>query len=83
MVTYQFTVEQFQRLLSVVLANDAPDELANLVLLACTRPKNGVISVPVPSLDARALRELVQSRSIGEPALSALADLMARQVDAT
>jgi hypothetical protein len=83
MITYRFTVEQFQRLLGVVLSDSAPDDLTNLVLMACTRPKNGVISVPVPLSDARALQDLVQSRSDRDPLLADIARLMAAQAAST
>lgn len=80
MVTFQLTVEQFQLLLNAVLATDAPDELTNLVLMACTRPHDGVISVPVPSDDAAALATVVRAKAAADPTLQALADLMATQI---
>ncbi len=77
--TLRFTIEQFQRLLDVVLAEETPDYLTNLVLMACTRPKDGIILVPVPPDDAAALRDLVQTRCGADPHLTELARLLTEQ----
>ena len=79
MTTFRFTVEEFQRLLDVVLADDAPDSLTNLILTECTRPRDGVILVPVPPADARALRDLVQTAARRDPRLAGFARLVAEQ----
>ncbi len=79
MTTFRFTVEEFQRLLDVVLADDAPDTLTNLILTECTRPKDGVIFVPLPLESARALRDLVQTAARRDPRLAGFARLVAEQ----
>jgi hypothetical protein len=80
MITFRLTVEQFRVLLEVVLGADAPDHLTNLVLMACSRPRDGVISIPVPPPDAAALRDLVAAKASEEPQLAGVAALMAKQV---
>ena len=42
-----------------MLAPDAPDDLANRVLMACTRPHGGIISVPLAADEAEAVTKLV------------------------
>jgi len=79
MVTFRLTIEQFRLLLQVVLATDAPDDLANLVLMACKRPKNGIIAVPVPEDDARALIRLVREMACVDDRCQELVRLMGRQ----
>ncbi len=79
MTTFRFTVEEFQRLLDVVLAEDAPDSLTNLILMACTRPRDGTTLVPIPAEDARALRDLVETAARRDPHLADLARLVAEQ----
>ncbi len=79
MVTFQLSVEEFRLLLEIVLAEDAPDDLANLVLMACKRPRSGVIEVPVSAEEASVLCALVRSRVASNRARTGLADLMLRQ----
>jgi hypothetical protein len=79
MVTFRLTVPQFQELLGVILAAEAPDHLTNLVLMACSRPHDGIISVPVPPDDARALCALVESAAASEPSRRPLAESLRHQ----
>jgi len=79
LVTFRFTEEQFRLLLGVVLAAESPDELSNTVLMACKRPKDGVIAVPVPPNDADALCELVENTAGQDSRILELARLMTRQ----
>lgn len=78
-VTFRLTIEQFRLLLQVVLAADAPDDLANLVLMACKRPIDGIIAVPVPTDDANALCTLVRRRAGDDRSRTELAELMSSQ----
>jgi hypothetical protein len=59
LVTFRLSVPRFQQLLRVVLAPNAPDDLANHVLMACTRPHGGIISVPLAADEAEAVAKLV------------------------
>jgi len=59
LVTFRLSVPRFQQLLRVVLAPDAPDHLANRVLMACTRPHDGIISIPLNADEATAVADLV------------------------
>ena len=81
MVTFRLTVEQFRLLLQVVLAADAPDDLANLVLMTCKRPKDGVIAVPLPAEDAGELTRLVGESAHLDSRNQELARVIARQRD--
>lgn len=83
MTTLRFTVEQFQWLLDVVLAEETPDYLTNRVLTACTRPKQGIILVPLPPGDAVALSSLVQARSGADPRLDELSRRLSEQLAGT
>lgn len=80
MITFKLTVPQFQQLLDVLLAPEAPDHLSNLVLLASTRPHDGIISVPVPADDARSIHRLVENASQGDPTQRDLAAHLAEQL---
>jgi len=82
MITFKLTVPQFQQLLELLLAPEAPDHLSNLVLLASTRPHDGIISVPVPPDDARAIHHLVEHVAQRDPTPRALAGLLAEQLSA-
>jgi hypothetical protein len=79
MVTFRLTVPQFQQLLTVILRPEAPDHLTNLVLMACTRPHDGIISVPVPADDASAIRDLVMVAAQDDPQHAGLAALIRGQ----
>jgi len=79
MVTFQLTVEQFRALLDVLLAPEAPDDLANLVLMACTRPHEGIISVPLTLQSAEEVCRLVAARSRISPEAAPLAALLQEQ----
>ncbi|MBX6772931.1 MAG: hypothetical protein IRY83_14465 [Chloroflexi bacterium] len=79
MVTFQLTVEQFRALLDVLLAPEAPDDLANLVLTACTRPHEGIISVPLSPQSADEVCRLVAARSRISPEVAPLAALLQEQ----
>ncbi len=81
MVTFRLTVEQFRRLLDVILADDTPDHLTNLVLMACTRPRDGIISVPVPLTDARAICALVDATPNRDDQIGEVAALLQRQLE--
>ncbi len=83
MVTFQLTVEQFQRLLSVILADDSPDQISDVVLLACTRPHEGIISIPVSHNDAVAIAAVVENGANRGASVRDIADLMARQLTKT
>ena len=61
LVTYRLTVGRFRELLEIILGPDAPDDLANRVLMACTRPRDGVISVPLDDVEARRLYAVVDA----------------------
>jgi hypothetical protein len=80
MVTLSLTVDQFTQLLSVILADETPDHLTNVVLLKCTRPRDGIISVPVPPEDARAIVDIVQATSLRDSTLEGVASALAQQV---
>jgi hypothetical protein len=80
MVTFRLTVDQFTQLLTVILADGTPNHLSDLVLLKCTRPRNGIISVPVPPDDARAIVAVVQETSLRDSSMSAVAAVLAQQV---
>ena len=79
MVTFRLTIPQFQQLLTVILRPQAPDYLTNLVLMSCTRPRGGIIAVPVPPDDARAICELVEVATDDEPEHAELVLLLQRQ----
>jgi hypothetical protein len=79
-ITFRLTVDQFQRMLSVILATDTPDDLTNLVLMACTRPKNGIISVPVPPGDAERIAAVLAAGAQDNPAVSDIADVLRAQL---
>jgi hypothetical protein len=80
MTTFRLTIAQFEQMLPVVLADETPDELTNLVLMACTRPRNGIISVPVPPEDARAIAALVSAAAAADAELIDLAVLFLEQL---
>jgi hypothetical protein len=82
-VTFRLTVAQFQTMLAVVLSDEMPDRLTDLILMACTRPRDGVISVPVPPDDAVAIAAAIrQQRDLAEP-IGAISDLLDRQLGET
>ena len=83
MVTFRLTVPQFQQLLTVILRPEAPDHLTNLVLMVCTRPRDGIISVPVPPDDASAIRDLVAAAARDDPQNAELAALISDQAAAS
>jgi len=72
LVTIRLSVARFQQLLHVILAPDAPDDLANRVLLACTRPHGGIISVPLAADEAAAVADLVSRAGIPYEELGAI-----------
>jgi hypothetical protein len=78
-VTFRLTEGQFRTLLTVVLADDAPDDLTSLVLMACTRPHQGIIGVPIPAADAATLCALVRQASDQDPDLMPLITLLEAQ----
>jgi hypothetical protein len=80
MVTFRLTVDQFTQLLNVVLADETPDELSDLVLLKCTRPHDGIISIPVHDEAGGAIVAVVQSASQRDPTIAGIADVMVRQL---
>lgn len=57
--SFRLTIEQFRRLLEVVLLQSTPDHLTNLVLLQCSRPHGGIITIPVPEADAQDIFQFV------------------------
>ena len=79
MVTFRLTIPQFEQLLAVILRPEAPDHLTNLVLMACTRPRDGVIAVPVSLPDAKAICELVDAAANDEAVHVDFALLLDRQ----
>src|ERR1700674_6083645 len=80
MVTLRLTVEQFQQLLSVMLAASTPNQLSDLVLLKCTRPHEGIISIPVPLDDATAIAAGVSDESNRDASMVDLASLIHQQL---
>ena len=82
MVTFRFTVNQFERLLTVMLADETPDDLTSLVLMACTRVHDGIISVPVHPGEAEALVNLVGSAAVTRAEVADVAALMHEQMAA-
>jgi hypothetical protein len=80
MVTLRLTVDQFTRLLTIILADETPDYLTDLVLLKCTRPHDGIIAIPVHDDDARAIVAAVRSTSERDLAFADIAVVMAEQL---
>jgi len=80
LVTFRLTVEQFRRLLEVVLVQSAPDHLTNLVLLKCTRPHGGVISVPIPRAAAQDICQLVFDAAATDPTFVELGNALRDQL---
>lgn len=80
MITLHFTIDQFQRLLAVMLADPTPDRLTDLVLMACKRPKAGIIAVPVPPDDAALIATVVESATIANPDIGEIALLVRSQI---
>jgi hypothetical protein len=81
MITFRFTVDQFERLLTVMLAEPTPDYLTNLVLMACTRVRDGIISVPVPPADAATIAALVDAAAQTHEHVAVIAALMRTQME--
>jgi hypothetical protein len=79
MITFQLTIDQFERMLAVVLDEATPNHLSDLVLLACKRPKAGIIDVPVPRDEAIALADLMEVASAQLPDVADVARLMREQ----
>jgi hypothetical protein len=63
----------------VLLAPEAPDRLSNLVLMACTRPHEGIISVPIPADDADEIALLVHDAARIDQSNQDLAAILAEQ----
>ena len=82
MVTYRVDVDQFRRLLVVVMADDVADHLSNVVLMACTRPREGIISVPLHAVDGAALADVVDRAAVVRPDFADLAVLIRAQLTA-
>jgi hypothetical protein len=80
MKTFRLTVDQFTRLLQVMLADETPDELSDLVLLKCSRPHDGIIAIPVHDEAGSAIVAVVQAWSQWDPTLVEVANLMAGQL---
>ena len=83
MVTYRLDVDQFRRLLVVVMADDVADHLSNAVLMACTRPHGGIISVPLHAIDGAAIADVVDRAAAARPDYADLADLIRAQLTTT
>jgi len=81
-VTYRLDVEQFRRLLIVVMADDVADHLSNAILMACTRPREGIIFVPLHASDGAALADVVDRAATLQSEFAALADLIRAQLAA-
>src|SRR5690349_869881 len=81
LVTYRLTVAEFRALLDVILSPAAPDPLTNLVLMACTRPREGVIRVPVPEADAAVIADLVGQAASVATDLLPLAGVLRSQLE--
>jgi len=79
MVTFRLDVEQFRRLLSVVMADDVADHLSNAILVACTRPHDGVISVPLLMDDGMSLVNTLDHAALDDQSLGDLATLVRSQ----
>ena len=75
-VTFRLNVEHFRQVLEVVLAPSAPDHLTNLVLLKCTRPHGGIISIPIPRADAQDICHLVFEAAATDPTFVELGNLL-------
>lgn len=71
LATFRLTIGQFQQLLEVLLAPEAPEDLSNRVLMACTRPHDGIISVPLPAAEAELISRLVDAAFPPNPSLAA------------
>ena len=82
-VTFRLSVEQFQLLLTVLMADDVPDHLSNAVLMACTRPHAGIISVPLPLADGSNLADVVDRAASVDRAYTDLAALIRTQFRTT
>jgi len=78
-VTFRLDVEQFRRVLSVVMADDVADHLSNAILVACTRPHDGVISVPLPMDDGMSLVNTLDHAALDDQSLDDLATLVRSQ----
>ena len=79
MITYRLDVDQFRRLLVVVMADDVADHLSNAVLMASTRPSSGIISVPLHAGDGAVLADVVDRAAAAWPQYVDLADLIRSQ----
>jgi hypothetical protein len=79
-VRFRLTVDQFERLLTVMLAPETPDDWMNLVLMACSRPHAGIISVPVPRTDAIAITAAVSASLPTNPAIEEVAAVLQQQL---
>ena len=82
MVTFRLTTDQFQRLLTVVMADDVSDHLSNAVLMACTRAHAGIISVPLPRRDGDALLQVVERAMVSTSSIADVADALRAQFGA-
>jgi hypothetical protein len=78
-VTFRLDVDQFRRLLNVVMADDVADHLSNAILMACTRPHAGIISVPLPVSDGTALVSVLDHAASTDQSYDDLASLIRSQ----
>lgn len=78
-VTFRLSVEQFQLLLTVLMADDVPDHLSNAVLMACTRPHAGVISVALPKADGSSLAAVTDRAATADRLYTDLAAMIRAQ----
>jgi hypothetical protein len=79
-VTYRLDVDQFRRLLIVVMADDVADHLSNAVLMACTRPQGGIISVPLRRTDGVDLADIVDRAAVTKTDYADLAEVIRAQL---
>jgi hypothetical protein len=82
-VTFRLSIDQFRSLLLVVMDDAVSDHLSNAVLMACTRPHAGIISVPLPRADGVALVEAVDRAVLADQAHLELAELIRNQLTTT
>jgi hypothetical protein len=78
-VTFRLDIDQFGRLLSVVMADDVADHLSNAILVACTRPHAGIISVPLPVSDGSSLVSVLDHAASIDQSYDDLASLIRSQ----
>lgn len=79
-ITFHLPIAQFRELLEVVLATETPDELSNAVLLACTRPRHGIVWVPLAPGVAAAIAALVAAWAAEEPSFADLSTVLAKEI---